>query len=205
MKDWRENDESREQDVPQEPKSENLSPGAISAIQGLGASPASEVRHLTDAEQVEEGVSALQQFDEIKPEVWRELNESERLEAMQQVENYMANIQSREPRQVIDEDLDPKTYGVFDGDAIRINRDLLNSDNVSDNVDTIIHEGRHDYQQIAINQPGFHANEDEVKSWEENYDLYLDAENYGQEAYESQPVEADAWNYAGQIRQGLYG
>jgi len=32
---------------------------------------------------------------------------------------------------------------------------------------------------------------------------YLSAEDYGLEAYAAQPIEADAWAYAGRIAQGL--
>ncbi len=34
---------------------------------------------------------------------------------------------------------------------------------------------------------------------------YLTPDLYGQELYQSQPIEADAWAYAGRVRQALYG
>jgi hypothetical protein len=70
---------------------------------------------------------------------------------------------------------------------------------VEEMVDTIVHEGRHAYQDFAVQHPAAVADQRVVAAWAKNRINYLDAERYGQELYQSQPLEADAWSYAGAV------
>ena len=147
----------------------------------------------------------MSQYDDIQPDTWRDLNETERLQSLQNIENTMAGIQGRPNLDVLHHEMPRGSFGYFDGEALHINTEALNTDDVAENVDTVIHEGRHAYQQHAVDHPGFHDDPDEVAAWANNEgENYLSAEMYGQEAYLEQPVEADAWSYASQIRQGIY-
>jgi len=156
-------------------------------------------------EQVAEGIERLSQIDEIKQDNWRDATEEERLQGLQQTENTMAEIQGRPPVEIVSEHLPRGIYGFFDDNQIHINTEALQSSDIAQAVDTIAHEGRHAYQVYAINNPRFHSNSTEVDSWRENRENYLNAEIYGQELYQNQPVEADAWSYGTAIRQGIYG
>jgi hypothetical protein len=156
--------------------------------------------------EVSEAVNTLGNIENLNPGTWDNLDTNERLETLQSIENTMAEIQGRPPVEIITDDtLGPSTYGGWDGEVIRVNTEHLQSDMpVDEFIDTVVHEGRHAYQDYAINNPGFVSDTDLVNSWAENQgENYLSSENYGQEIYENQPVEADAWNYATQIRNHL--
>jgi len=156
--------------------------------------------------QEQQAVSELSQIDEISPESWSELDETERLQVAQDIEDTMANIQGRPAQEVVvDPNLEPGTYGGYDGNCIRVSEWSLQSNDSKEFVDTIVHEGRHAYQDYAVQNPGFDPNEKEVAGWAENFNNYLDPQTYGQEAYASQPVEADAWNYGSQVASSLFG
>lgn len=162
----------------------------------------------TDA-QVCDAVTTLSDNQEIKPENWETLDEGERLNALQGVEDQMAEIQGRESLPVIaDHDLDRNIYGGYNGSEIRINSDhVTGNQSIEENVDTIIHEGRHAFQDFAAQNPGVVSDNSVVDQWAENLEPgnYLSAELYGQAAYENQPVEADANSYTSSIIDGLYG
>lgn len=205
MTDWRENTDVSEGDLIHESGDEKLSPRGMSSVQGVEDTSIAESVAPDDAQQVDEATNRLREIDEIKPETWQGLEEPERLDTLQQVETEMAEVQGRPFVEVVAEEMSPGSFGYFDGERIHVSTEDLRSEDVGENVDTIVHEGRHAYQQYAIDHPGFHHDSAQVQAWNENFDNYLTAEAYGQEVYQNQPVEADAWSYASQIRQGIYG
>jgi len=158
--------------------------------------------------QVEEASERLSNFPEIKPENWESLDEPQRLEALQNVENQMAEIQGRPALPIQETDLPANTFGQYDGENIQINGESIMDNHmpVNDFVDTIIHEGRHAYQDYAIQNPGFEVDSEKVNQWAENFEPgnYLTPEEFGQELYMNQPVEADAWSYASRITSAIY-
>ena len=161
----------------------------------------------TDA-QIADGVGSLQEMPELTSDGWEALDASERLNALQECENRLSEVQGRPGLPVNGIDLPSNQYGYYDGESIFVNTNHIEGPDqqpVGEMVDTIVHEGRHAYQDYATKNPGFLDNTEVVESWQDNFDNYLDASIVGQEAYEQQPVEADARNFAGQIRNGLYG
>jgi hypothetical protein len=156
-------------------------------------------------QQIDAGAQELGQMETLRPENWQAASETERLAALQQTEASMAHIQGRPAVDVASEPMSSGTYGYFDGQSMHVNSDWVQSNDVAENVDTVVHEGRHAYQQYAVDHPGFHANQAEVDAWRDNFSNYLSAEDYGQELYQGQPVEADAWAYGTAIRNRLYG
>jgi len=156
--------------------------------------------------QISDSIELLNQVPEIQPEHWEGLNIDERLIAVQNVENIMAEVQNRPSVPVEIADLDPNEFGGFDGQSIIINQEHLSGgQNVEEIVDTIVHEGRHAYQNFVINHPEMISDHAIVQAWTDNFDNYLDLQNYGAELYNNQPVEQDAWQYAEAIRNGIYG
>jgi hypothetical protein len=164
----------------------------------------------TDA-QVQDAVTTLSENQEIQPDHWETLGEEERLNALQVVEDQMADIQGRESVPVVeDHDLGPGVYGGYNENdqSIHINSDHMMGDMpVEENVDTIVHEGRHAYQDYAINNPGVVNDTEIVNQWSENWreENYIRPENADFEDYVNQPVEADAWGYSRRIVDGIYG
>jgi hypothetical protein len=162
-----------------------------------------------DPEQhVNAAVESLQEVEGIQSDAWQELEPGERLEALQEVENRMAELQGREPLTIRTEPMESGSFGYYDGQSITVNEnDLAGTEMpVHEFVDTVVHEGRHAYQDHAISNPGT-VDEGVASAWAENMKPgnYLTAEEYGQEAYANQPIEADAWNYGSSIAGSLYG
>ncbi|AZV42919.1 hypothetical protein BAOM_2310 [Peribacillus asahii] len=99
-------------------------------------------------------------------------------------------------------------YGGYErkGDqkVIKLDKDLLkNEKNSYQIVHTLIHEGRHAYQDHAIQNPGFHSNPEEVFYWSlnlvnkgENYYYFPDEGTKDSDAkYYNQSIERDAYSF----------
>lgn len=156
--------------------------------------------------QVQEATAALGAMDELAPAAWQTLDAGDRLAALQAVEEQMAAIQGRPSVAVVPEALPAGTFGAFDGERITVNTDHLEEEMpVGEFVDTIVHEGRHAYQAYAVEHPAVVTDSALVQAWADNMapGNYLSAELYGQELYQRQPIEADAWSYAGRIGANL--
>lgn len=200
-------DTSRLEDVEQ-PK-DSLSKEAetaesrILAIDRVNSQKTEDVSSL----QEQQAVEVLSQNEKLTPEAWKELNQTERLAAVQDVENTISGIQGRAPVPIeIDPSLEKGTVGSYnlESQSIQISKRHLQSNNVHEVVNTIAHEGRHAYQHYAIHNPGFHPNQTEVAAWNENFHNYMSVRDYGLEMYHNQPVEADAWAYGNTVADGLY-
>jgi len=185
--------------------SEDVSSGEIDATDNIDITDdGGDFQGETDT-QVHSAIESLSSMDELSPETWEGLDSAERLGALQNVENQIAGVQDRPAITVTSQDLPDSVYGGYDGESICINQGHLEGGQpVEEMFDTIIHEGRHAYQDFAIENPGFVDDNSLVNSWAENKDNYLSAEEYGQETYQSQPLETDAWNYAESIKNGVY-
>ncbi len=160
---------------------------------------------ITEA-QVRDATESLQQIEGLHPETWEQLDEAERVHVLQDVENHLAEIQERPPVSIGIEPMDPGVYGGYvRGEGITLSQEHIQSDDVREIVDSIVHEGRHAYQDYAIQNPGFVSDADLVESWRTNWDNYLTAGEYGQELYTSQPIETDAWEYGARIADAVFG
>ncbi|MBN1877708.1 MAG: hypothetical protein JXA33_26025 [Anaerolineae bacterium] len=151
--------------------------------------------------QIQEAGAALQNIDNLDVDTWGTLGAQERLDVLQDIENNMADIQGRPEVGVEMTEMDPYTFGGYNGESIEVNTSHLESNELpmSEFIDTIVHEGRHAYQDYAIQHPGFVSDTEVVNEWAENSENYLTADEYGYEAYASQPLEVDASEYAGQV------
>jgi hypothetical protein len=139
------------------------------------------------------------------------MDETGRLQALQEGENRLATMQGREPAEVVsDPTAKPGEFGGYNGEMHQISFGSfeLEHGGVSEAANTLAHEGRHAYQQWAVDldHPGFHDNAAEVDAWREN----MKPENYvrpeqNYRRYLSQPVEADAWRYGDAVAGHLYG
>jgi hypothetical protein len=160
-------------------------------------------------QQMQEATEAIRDVQELRPEVWRGLDDAQRLEVLREVESRMAEIQGRPPVEVKVEPMEPGVYGGYNREdgIVRISQEHLRSNKPEEVLDTVVHEGRHAYQHYAVEHPGFHPNQAEVEAWDWNTQSghYLRPEIVGQRAYVQQPVEADAWAYAGRIVRNVMG
>lgn len=133
---------------------------------------------------------------------WASASFDERRDALQGLENYFAGVQGRTPRTVTVDNLDKGVMGQYSprkSANIFISRELLESNTGNFMaMDTIIHEGRHAYQDDCIMWLCSPHSSDilSVGGWRENMPgrggVYF---NSGF-SYRYQPVEADAHQYA---------
>lgn len=170
-------------------------------LETFGVTPTVEGLSSSDIEYL----SATEGLSERK---WETLGPVERLNALQTLEDKLAEIQHRPPYQVVVETMAPNDYGYFDGNAIHINAThVVNPGFRLEAIDTIAHEGRHAYQEYAVTHPGFHPDAKEVEYWAANQDAYmrgdLAVKTFGFEFYANQPVELDAVKYATIVRNAL--
>lgn len=145
-------------------------------------------------------------MNDFETENWNKLSSIERREALQYLENQMALEQGRSPREVYVNDTLGKGqcgyYSPNDPTRIHINRDHLQSSKKGsqyDAMNTVIHEGRHAYQDDCIQGRLRNENLKEVELWKKNYDkdVYNEPGNTIKERlnYRYQPIEEDANNF----------
>jgi len=153
--------------------------------------------------QAREAAERFRQMPELKQENWQQLDAGQRLATLQTVEKQMAEIQGRPAMPVSSVEMSSNTFGQYNGSEIQVNGWTLSDSamHATEFLDTVIHEGRHAYQDYAIQHPGVEGDPDLVHSWTENFQPgnYLTPEEFGQELYVRQPVEADAWSYAARM------
>lgn len=146
-----------------------------------------------------------------------------RLEALQESENQLASLESRQPCTVclLGEEYVPQdpTQGFVAGEhgfnketgveEIRINPKLMEEDEPYLAVETQFHESRHAYQTHAINDPQSQEDPSSLKKWRENKEIYFppgDHKLYSIDdaSYRYQPLEVDANNTARDRMQAMY-
>jgi DNA repair exonuclease SbcCD ATPase subunit len=180
--------------------------GAIQTIAGIQDGEAVPSNYpLSDEQQIGYASVALNEIAAIQTENWATLDEFSRAKTLQEIEDIMAVYQSRPASNVMIKDMDPQLYGYFDGNTIYINKAHVSNRDTKYVIDTILHEGRHSYQNYAISHPSVRSDLKQVNKWRKNFRHYLNPSIYGQEFYESQPVEADARTYAEKICLKIFG
>lgn len=164
-----------------------------------------------DMEQIDMVSDVLVNCEELKYENWTRLSDAEKTEVLNQLEEQIAAIECRPPCPVHFEPLEPNLYGGYRpgvGD-IQLNNFLLANDygNYQELIDTLIHEGRHAYQDYNINVQETHPRHSEVDSWRDTWGNGTGKWEYwndcrtelGVRLYEQQSIEIDARNFAGDV------
>lgn len=82
----------------------------------------------------------------------------------------MASIQGRPPAEVVKYEAGPGDYGRCDleSNRIMVGSNSLEHDDVPEVVDTVVHEGRHAYQDYAVQHPGVRSSPAEVEGCRQN-------------------------------------
>ena len=153
--------------------------------------------------QIEQISDLLENCEELKFDNWTKLELSEKIDVLNELESRIAEIEHR-PACPVRYDatmgeievFDDQVYGRMGGYSpdtkdITLNANLLESSDPRvylEVIDTIVHEGRHAYQDYNINVCEVHPRHSEVESWAETMG--------GQRLYEQQSVEIDARNFA---------
>lgn len=155
-----------------------------------------------DFEQVEMASDAMLEINGTRYDEWVRMTPSERLAAMQKVEDTIAEIAHRPACEVRCEQLGKGHYGYYDPSTktITLNSRYLESGLISykETLDTIVHEGRHAYQDYNLTERQVHTSPGDLTNWRVNHDRfgYQSSQVYGAKLYWMQPVEADARKFA---------
>lgn len=156
-----------------------------------------------DGVQIEEISDMMSCIEGLEYSEWKELSYEERMEVLQEVEFKIAEIAHRPACHVSSKSLGDGHYGYYTpgtGNMV-VNSDVIASNSFEDykeTLDTLIHEGRHAYQDYNLNEREVHPRSGDVSNWklnEKHYE-YQDIAHYGFKAYALQPVEADARAFA---------
>jgi hypothetical protein len=161
-------------------------------------------RDVSDVPEVGKTIEALSKLDEVKN--WDALTtDSQKLDALQNVENAHANATDRPALPVETDHPQVTTGAAFDPGPpgkIFVSRDLLNQD-PKQVMETITHEGRHAWQYFWSEQPENFAKPDLARQWAANFlDYTKQAANPVK--YFQQPVEWDAIPYGNTVANGLF-
>ena len=156
-------------------------------------------------------------MDAFHSENWERLNFDSRVSALQHLENQSASEQGRSARTIepsfFEKDENGFTtvgyYSPEEQDKLFINQDAINSNSPYQAMSTVLHEGRHAYQDDIVNDrtstdknmdPADAQLVDQNKDvWEKNMqdDVYFSPkEGDSFSEYRYQPIEADANNYS---------
>lgn len=146
---------------------------------------------------------------------WNTLNDKEKIEVLQAIENHMAYESNRISSPVEGRFLYTGNDGVVLGSYdpsnghIYINTSQFDSESLygkdsSTLITTCLHEGRHAYQHQVAKGFVYHDNHEEAEAWKEN----LKEGNYisfneNPRGYYEQPVEVDAREFAAQRYEEL--
>lgn len=133
---------------------------------------------------------------------WNKLATTDKISVLRGIELEVSKRENRNPCLVFGQDFDSnsKVLGYYDPNnkCIILNNNYLNSNfnqSYKTALDTILHEGRHAYQDQVVNNLIEHDNLVEKNEWKYNNEHYYSPEkNY--EKYWKQPIEVDARNFA---------
>jgi hypothetical protein len=148
---------------------------------------------------------------------WKTLGVEDKIGVLQSVENEMAAREHRYPCEVTTKPMPSEegsvVFGGYDpvGKGIVINSQQLEAgseygDNCSEHLDTILHEGRHAYQDQAVDGLIEHEDKDELSQWRDNKmpGHYIKYEQ-NPRRYMDQPIERDARAFAADRKQQIQG
>jgi len=146
-------------------------------------------------------------LNDFKEEKWSDLKLRERQEMLQKIENQMANESRRTARKVSVKKLPEGSRGSYDFNKpieIKISKEMLKkSTDGYQCMATVIHEGRHAYQDDVVSGhiPPQESDRDNVASWRANSPKVGGVYNESGDSridYLFQPKEIDANNFARQ-------
>lgn len=157
----------------------------------------------SDVEQVEQISDCLSDMENLDFDNWCNLSTAEREETLQNVEDKISNIEHREPCQIKYRDMEDGYFGYYSPEdkTITLNTRYVEANDFNsykETLDTIVHEGRHAYQDYNMNEREVHPRGGEVNMWRWNEEEcgYKSCDLYGYEMYAMQPVESDARAFA---------
>ena len=173
-----------------------------------------------DHVQIEEISTLMENCENLNIEKWNGLELDEKVELLNDLEEKIAKIEHRPPCPIYCNEsmgsievVNGNVYGHFGGynpgtKDIDLNSELFTSKDpviFKELINTVVHEGRHAYQDYNIHVCEVHPRHSEVVSWAETmgdgkWQYWGDCSTeLGQRLYEQQSVEIDARNFANDV------
>lgn len=156
-----------------------------------------------DFAQAEEISDIMMELEGLEYEDWKSLSLDGRMNVLQELENQVAAIAHRPPCTIVTESLGSGHLGYYaiGSDQITLNSDYVKSElflDYKETLDTLIHEGRHAYQDYNLHIREVHPRQGDISNWSLNQFShgYQDVKHCGFKAYEMQPLESDARAFA---------
>ena len=156
--------------------------------------------------QIEKVSEVMARMEGLDFSEWQELPFDKRVSVLQSLEQEVSLIAHRPFCLVKAESLGGGFYGHYSPESktITINSDYILSNDQFDYeqvLDTIVHEGRHAYQDYNLHGRAVHPRQGDISNWEINEFKhgYQDVMHCGFKVYEMQPMEADARAFAEDI------
>ncbi len=164
-----------------------------------------------DLEQIYSISNYLSTIKELKFNIWKTLPIVKRYRILEEAEYNIAAIEHRNPCPIVFMELNDGDYGFysFENKTLTLNIQYITGDDFQsykETLDTLIHEGRHAYQDYNMTVRQVHPREGEVNiwKWNENELGYQNAMLCGFEAYAMQPVETDARAFAEDVLKNYF-
>lgn len=170
-----------------------------------------------DLEQIDSISDILCSCSELKFENWRDLDISAKVEVLNQLESQIAEIECRPACPISSVPMPFNQFGGYSPStkSIELNESYLilsgkDPDMLAETIDTIVHEGRHAYQDYNVNVNETHSRHSEVESWAETMEggkwgYWGDCSDLlGQRLYEQQSIEIDARNFASDVLNSMH-
>ena len=155
-----------------------------------------------DDVQVERASDAMLEIKGCRYEDWKNRTPEERLNTLKSMEVRIAEISHRPSCGIHTKSMPEGHLGYYSPGTktITLNSNYLKGDYESYKkcLDTVIHEGRHAYQDYNLTRRQVHTSPGDLTNWRlnENKYGYQSAERFGFKLYWMQPVEADARKFA---------
>ena len=159
--------------------------------------------------QIERISDVLSDCNELKYENWQNLELTEKVDVLNKLETIIAEIEHRPSCPIRAVDMPMYQFGGYNpnSQSIDINASYIERSGYDRNLfrevlDTLVHEGRHAYQDYNVNVCEIHPRHSEVASWSETMEggkwgYHGDTSTLlGQRLYEQQSIEIDARNFA---------
>ena len=146
----------------------------------------------------------------LRADIWARSSPKDRLTALSELENHLAEREGRQPCQVNSEDLGAGTRGVYSPQnaTITLNENLLDESASTpyQAVETLFHESRHAYQHHVVENPELAKDKAQLEDWtiseKGGYIQPNKVEDYP--IYRWQPTEMDANQVARERTDELY-
>ena len=161
-----------------------------------------------DSLQIEAIADQMADMEGLDFREWKELSLQGRMDVLERVEKRVADIAHRPACELEVKELGAGHLGYYSNgeNKITLNESYVQSNSIADYrevLDTLIHEGRHAYQDYNLHVREVHPRQGDITNWKLNEfgHGYQDVKHCGFQSYEMQPLESDARAFAEDVLQ----